>query len=111
MPRPKYGLGQGLDALVASRQRAHMSSAEPTAGHGGAPPLVTRWEYARLGLGRHKRKRLTLTISHPDTGVKPRTHRIRGADEWTVLGLLGAEGWELAGVCRRSYYFKRTVAG
>jgi len=116
MPRPKYGLGHGLEALVSplpphatlragpADEPAAAADAEPAAGR----PL--RWEYARLRARKRRKKRsLTLLVSHPDARVKPRSQRLRGIGRWTAIGLLGCEGWELVAISRRTCYFKRAI--
>ncbi|MGH2632727.1 MAG: hypothetical protein ACRDG3_04885 [Tepidiformaceae bacterium] len=118
MPRPKYGLGQGLEALVSSRPAHEV----PPSGTGRPEPLsrhleteaaeaaFARWQYACLRFARGgKKRRLSLTISNPDTHVKPRRHRLRGIGRWTAIGVLGNEGWELVSLDARTYVFKRPI--
>src|SRR5665213_1634448 len=85
MPRPKYGLGQGLEALVSTRQAhsgLHSGPSSPGSLTGddaeaAHSPLV-RWEYACLSIKRaSKKRRVVLILSCPDTHVKPRTQRLR----------------------------------
>jgi hypothetical protein len=118
MPRPRHGLGQGLDALVSSRQRSGGSwndsgilggsSAQPS----NATPDLLQWEYACLVVERRKKRRkrrLGLILSNPDPTVTPRNQRFRGLTPWTALGLLGADGWELVSARKRVYVLKRVV--
>jgi hypothetical protein len=112
MPRPKHGLGQGLEALVAPR---HRPSGWPEPGilsrQDEPADDTARWEYARLQAAKRKgKRRLLLTISHPDPSLKPRTRHIRGVDSWTALGMLGVDGWELVSAGSRRYLFKRPVS-
>ncbi len=116
MPRPKHGLGQGLDALVSSRQRPpnlSESQAPPKPSMDEAPqtvPVPERWEYACLLVGpkrKNGKRRLSIMFSYPEVTLKPRTQRIHGVDAWTALGLLGAQGWELVDVELRAFYLKR----
>jgi len=116
MPRPKYGLGQGLEALVSTRQQhsaGHPGPAgpEPLSRHAdpqASIPEPRRWEYASLSIASGRKKgRLALTLSHPDMQVKPRTHRLRGIGWWTAVGVLGNEGWEMVSMTRSACYFKR----
>lgn len=115
MPRPKHGLGQGLDALVSSR---HQSAGWPAPGVLGSQrassPLAdaTQWEYACLLFERCKKRpkrRLGLILSNPDPTVNPRKQRFRGVSPWTALGLLGADGWELVSARKGVYVLKRAV--
>ena len=119
MPRPKYGLGQGLEALVSSRQRpngwpdSELLAQHPEASVAAAAD-VTPWEYAALTLLRRQKKRrrkLILQLSHPQMSVKPRRQRMRGVGPWTALGMLGADGWELVGVHKRAFLLKRASQG
>ena len=115
MPRPKHGLGQGLDALVSSRRH---SGGWPESGvlssqhASSAASDVTQWEYACL-LAKRRRKqgkrRLALVLSNPDPTVRPRKQRFRGVSPWTALGLLGANGWELVSAREDLYVLKRMV--
>jgi hypothetical protein len=118
MPRPRHGLGQGLDALVSSRQRSGGSwsdsgilggsSTQPS----NSTPDLLQWEYACLVVERRKRRRkrrLGLILSNPDPTVTPRNQRFRGLTPWTALGLLGADGWELVSARKRVYVLKRVV--
>ena len=117
MPRPKYGLGQGLEALVSSRQRpGDWSESELLNRHADVPsspaPESRAWEYACLGEqpGPKKRKqRLTLQLSHPEARVRPRRQTLRGVSQWTALGILGADGWELVGFRGRAFVLKREL--
>jgi hypothetical protein len=118
MPRAKYGLGQGLDALTSPRQRpggwpeSELLNRHPNA-PGAVPPELVAWEYACLTERRRRKKRkrpLTLQLSHPEINVRPRKRTIRGVSKWTALGVLGADGWELVGLQGRSLLLKR-VAG
>ena len=113
MPRPKHGLGQGLEALVAPHQRP---SGWPEPGpfaraEASSADDLPRWEYARLLAVKRRRKvRLFLTISHPDPTLKPRELRLRGVDSFTALGMLGVDGWEMVDASSRRYLFKRPVS-
>ena len=118
MPRPKYGLGHGLDALVTSSERpTGWPESEPTDRGAAAKPtrattFFATWEYAALARSRRRKKgrsRLSLRISHPGSSVRPRKQKIRGVSQWTALGILGADGWELVAVRQRSFLLKRIV--
>lgn len=118
MPRPKYGLGHGLEALVSSRERpdgwlelepADRLSDQPAA---NVATGFTAWEYAALRRSFRRKKgkrRLSLRTSHPGSNVRPRKQKIRGVSQWTALGMLGADGWELVGVRGRSFLLKRVI--
>ena len=118
MPRPKHGLGQGLDALVSSHQRA-ASRSEADAAHSLPPGMaieppatIRRWEYACLAVrrtGKKRKRMISLKLSYPEVTLEPKAQRIHGVDAWTALGLLGAQGWELVNVRGRSFYLKRGV--
>lgn len=118
MPRPKYGLGHGLDALVSSSERpTSWPESEPT--DRAEPVKPTRvathfatWEYAELARSRRRKKgksRLSLRISHPGSSVRPRKQEIRGVSQWTALGVLGSDGWEVVAVRKRSFLLKRFI--
>lgn len=116
MPRPKYGLGHGLEALVSSRpahggQNPGVGGPEPFSRRSEPSPNAVpalQWDYACLAFERRrKRRRLVLVVSHADTRVKPRRHRLRGTGMWTALGVLGAEGWEMVAAVGSTFYFKR----
>lgn len=112
MPRPKHGLGQGLEALVTPRERLESwSQADAAPRREALPEDSLRWEYAHLVERPGKRGRLRLTLSDPDPGVKPRRRKLRGVGAWTALGLLGEEGWELIAVNGNRFVFKRPVSG
>ena len=119
MPRPKYGLGQGLEALVSTRQAhsgLHSGPSSPGSLTGddaeGPPSPLVRWEYACLSIKRaSKKRRVVLILSCPDTHVKPRKQRLRGTGRWTAIGLLGFDGWEMVSMTRRVCYFKRPMDG
>ena len=119
MPRPKYGLGQGLEALVSSRQRpGGWPESELLSRHSDTPAAavaseITAWEYASLAQRPRRKKskrRLTLRFSHPEVNVRPKKRKVRGVGVWTALGMLGADGWELAGSRKRSFLLKRAIA-
>ena len=117
MPRPKYGLGHGLEALVSpglSQSTLRGGPAEESATGGDAESDAVprlRWEYARLSVRKRKKKKrkLTLLVSHPDARVKPRSQHVRGTGLWTAIGVLGCDGWELIAINRRCWYFKRSL--
>ena len=50
MPRPKHGLGQGLEALVTPRERMEnwSQAADPSPRRDNLPEDSLRWEYAHL---------------------------------------------------------------
>jgi hypothetical protein len=117
MPRPKHGLGQGLEALVGPRHRSGPFPETDVFGHRAADGMATaatQWEFAALleaPRRRKKRKRtLSLVVCVPDTRVKPRQQRVRGLGLWSALALMGVDGWELVSVRKRCYYFKRAVS-
>lgn len=112
MPRPRRGLGQGLDALVGEMQQ-HVAdlAPQPPAAPNPAPPC---WEYACLQLPSNRKRRgrrrvVRLWFSHRgnEALVRPRPTVLRPRDRWAALGLLGAEGWELVVASRRHLFFKR----
>lgn len=99
MPRQRPGLGQGLEALVAPS-----SASNP--GPSAAGP-VHAWEYAAIG--RHGRSTVVETAGGDSLGGVTR-RRVRGMPLITVLGMLGAAGWELAGRDGKRLLLKRPLA-
>ncbi|WP_322796630.1 hypothetical protein [Tepidiforma sp.] len=98
MPRHRPGLGQGLEALVAPTPPANPAPV--------ATPPVRDWEYAAL----RRRRRSTVIEtagSDPLAGITRR--RVRGLPLISVLGLLGAAGWELAGRDGKRLLLKRPL--
>lgn len=124
MPRPRRGLGQGLSALVPGVEARPdpaapaMDSPPGNAQDDETPPAAfPRWEYACLARpprkrkGRKKQRRARVWFSAPGAAAlfrEPPLSIAAGA-WWSALGLLGDEGWELAGVDGRLLYFKRRV--
>lgn len=126
-PRPRRGLGQGLDALVPdvaslADPDLDLASPAPTGPMPGAADAsalaVARWEYACLERPSRKRRKKAkrryarIWFSAPGTAAlaRPRPTVLAARSWWGALGLLGDEGWELAGVDGRVLYFKRRVA-
>lgn len=72
---------------------------------------MTQWEYAQLRRGKRGKKRLRIVFSNPNSLVRPRAVVLPRISRWSALGLLGSEGWELAGCESGRYLFKRPVRG
>lgn len=118
MPRPRRGLGQGLDALVRDSHQdfTRFSQPEPPASPDSQvadqPAELLRWEYACVERPR-KGKRTSVRVWFSSSGaaaiLKPRPLVLATRSAWPVLGLLGEEGWELVGVEGRRFYFKRPL--
>ncbi|MCK9519114.1 MAG: hypothetical protein M0R74_08865 [Dehalococcoidia bacterium] len=120
MPRPRRGLGQGLDALVRDSTKDFSRFSQPHASNDGnddgeaAEPHPVQWEYACLERPRKRKgKRRLARLRFSSTGesalVKQRPLVLMTHSPWAVFGLLGEEGWELVGVAGRRFYFKRPL--
>ncbi|HMO54760.1 MAG TPA: hypothetical protein PJ994_09670 [Tepidiformaceae bacterium] len=106
MPRHRPGLGQGLQALVA-----------PIRAEEDAPPLIptapvttaapAHWQYAVLRSRGKKRKDSTVTILSGDLLQRPSRKKLPRISQLVALGVLGASGWELVSVRKRTYFLKR----
>lgn len=104
MPRPRSGLGQGLEALVPPlREDAPSLASFPVPGSS----VGTRWEVATLR--RRKRRRCVLTIAPAGLLKAPKRRKLR-ASLLLSLGALGASGWELVAARGQTFYLKRPVA-
>ena len=103
MPRPRTGLGQGLEALVPPLRESASAFASI---HASAEPSAITWEVATL---RKRRKRQCEVVIAP-AGLlkKPKTRKIK-ASTLLALGALGAAGWELVALNGRTFYLKRPV--
>jgi len=107
MPRPRTGLGQGLEALVPPLREdpkpfAHVS--RPAQAVVAGP-----WEVATLEKRRGRRSGCTFTIAPAGILKKPRRRKLRGVSTLLALGALGAAGWELTAVSGKVFYLKRPV--
>ncbi len=104
MPRPRTGLGQGLEALVSSaRENAPSFSSISRAPDAAA----LQWEVAVLR--KDRRRRCHLTIAPAAVLQKPE-RRVLKTSTMLALGALGAAGWELTAVSAGKFYLKRPVA-
>lgn len=103
MPRPRTGLGQGLEALVPPLRESTsaFASIHPTP----EPPPRT-WEVATLR--KHRKRQCELTIAPSGLLRKARRRKLK-ASTLLALGALGASGWELVAINGRSFYLKRPV--
>ncbi len=98
MPRPRAGLGQGLEALVPPLREAPIAPfARPS----------TAWEFAVLRRIRKSRCRLTVA---PQAILQRPDRRTLKMPTVLALGALGAAGWELVAVQGDRYYLKRPGA-
>ncbi|MCC6958783.1 MAG: hypothetical protein IT301_02955 [Dehalococcoidia bacterium] len=95
MPRPRTGLGQGLEALVPPLREA------PIAAFAQA---TTAWEFAVLRRIRKTRCRLTIA---PSALLQRPDRRMLKTSLILALGAMGAAGWELTAINDDRYYFKR----
>ena len=101
MPRPRSGLGQGLEALVPPlRESASIAS------FARASAAPTTWEVATLRKG--KRRRCVLTIAPGGVLETPRRQKLK-ASTLLALGALGAAGWELIALSGKTFYLKRAA--
>ncbi|MEO8539673.1 MAG: hypothetical protein ABI577_08025 [bacterium] len=104
MPRPRTGLGQGLEALVSSSREP-----APTISNFARPaetPAPARWEVAVL---RRQRKRLCrVTFAPSELLQKPKRRKVK-TTSILALGALGAAGWELTAMRGNRFYLKRPV--
>lgn len=102
MPRPRTGLGQGLEALVPPMRE----SGNPISPLNRPAPIgePVPWEIATLR--RRNRKRCVLTIAPAGLLESPKRRKLR-ASLLLSLGALGAAGWELTAVTGDTFYFKR----
>jgi hypothetical protein len=106
MPRHRPGLGQGLQALVAPiRAEEDAPALIPTSPAPIAPPI--HWQYAVLRPRGKKRKDSSVTILSGDLLQKPSRKRLPRITRLVALGVLGASGWELVSVRKRTYFLKR----
>lgn len=103
MPRPRTGLGQGLEALVPSLRES--SSPIAPFNRQADPPI--QWEVAIL---RSLRRRRCIFTVAPSVLLKEPDRRHIKTNTLTALGALGAAGWELTAVRNGRYYLKRPVA-
>lgn len=102
MPRPRTGLGQGLEALVSPPRESSIASFTRT-----AESPVLNWEVAVLQ--RERRRRCKLTIAPAAVLQKPE-RRVLKTSTMLALGALGAAGWELTAVNAGRFYLKRPVS-
>jgi len=98
MPRPRSGLGQGLEALVPP-----LRESAPIATFTRAEQTPPSWEVATL---RRRRKRCILTIAPAGLLDRPRKQKLE-ASTLLALGALGASGWELVALSGKTFYLKR----
>ena len=100
MPRPRTGLGQGLEALVPPLR----DSGSPIASiRPSAEAIPITWEVATLRKGR---RRCVLVIAPANLLQKTRKRKIK-ASTLLALGALGAAGWELTALSGKTFYLKR----
>lgn len=102
MPRPRSGLGQGLEALVPPLRE---SPSIATFGRAATQPAA--WEVATLR--RRKKRRCLLTIAPASILQKPKRQKLK-ASSLLTLGALGAAGWELTALSGNTFFLKRPVA-
>ena len=103
MPRPRTGLGQGLEALVSpSRESGSAISrfARPE-------EAAVQWEVAVL---RKLRKRRCRLVVAPSAVLEKPGRQVLKTSTMLALGALGAAGWELTAVSRGKFYLKRPAA-
>lgn len=113
MPRHRPGLGQGLSALVAPlRAEEEPPPARlPTPTPARVAPTV--WEYAIVrpkGKGKRKRKNSAVTVLSGDLLQRPSKKKLPRISQLVALGVLGANGWELVAVRKKTYFLKRAAS-
>jgi hypothetical protein len=103
MPRPRTGLGQGLEALVPPLR----DSGSPIASIRPSTDAVTvTWEIGTLR--KRRRGRCVFTVAPSNILQEPRTQKLKSST-LLALGALGASGWELTALDGRTFYLKRPV--
>lgn len=105
MPRPRTGLGQGLEALVPPLRESSGASIASFARTNDAPAV--QWEVAVLRKDRRRRCRLTVA---PSAVLQKPQRRLLKTSTMLALGALGAAGWELTAVSGGKFYLKRPVS-
>lgn len=102
MPRPRTGLGQGLEALVSPPRGSSIASFSRNA---ESPALS--WEVAVLQRTRRRRCRLSVA---PAAVLQKPERRVLKTSTMLALGALGASGWELTAVSGGRFYLKRPLS-
>lgn len=105
MPRPRTGLGQGLEALVPPPRES--ASASIASFSRTSEAAAVQWEVAVLE--KRRRRRCRLTIAPIAVLQKPRRQVLK-TSTMLALGALGAAGWELTAVTGGKFYLKRPVS-
>jgi hypothetical protein len=100
MPRPRTGLGQGLEALVPPIREPNSAISRFSRSEDGA----VQWEVAVL---RKLRKRRCRLVVAPSAVLEKPAHQVLKTSTLLALGALGAAGWELTAVSRGKFYLKR----
>lgn len=98
MPRPRTGLGQGLEALVPPLREPSIAPST------NADYASAAWEVAVLRKTRRRRCRLTIA---PSSILQTPERRTLKSSTMLALGALGAAGWELTAVAGDRFYLKR----
>jgi hypothetical protein len=101
MPRPRTGLGQGLEALVPPLRDG--STIAPF--NRPAAVQAQPWEIATL---RRKRRRSVFTVAPAAVLARPKKQKLK-VPPLLALGALGAAGWELVALSGGTFYLKRPV--
>lgn len=101
MPRPRTGLGQGLEALVSPAREPN--SAISSFSRAEEAPAI-QWEVAVLRKLRKRRCKLTVA---PSAVLQRPVRQVLKTSTLLALGALGAAGWELTAVSRGKFYLKR----
>jgi hypothetical protein len=98
MPRTRSGLGQGLEALVPPLRE---STTIATFARTAAAPRA--WQVATL---RRRRKGCVFTIAPSDVLARTKRRKLK-VGPLLALGALGASGWELVAISRKTFFLKR----
>ena len=103
MPRPRTGLGQGLEALVPPLRDtgSSIASIRPS-----AEAIPVTWEFGTLR--KRRRGQCVFTVAPSNLLQEPRRQQLKSST-LLALGALGASGWELTALRGRTFYLKRPV--
>lgn len=109
MPRHRPGLGQGLAALVAPL-RAEEETPPARLPTPQLAPAPATWQYAIVRPKGKKKKDSVVTVLSGDLLQRPSKKKLPRISQLVALGVLGANGWELVSVRKKTYFLKRQVS-